>query len=94
MSADSISGKSIYYQDMYNGFAELVVAAANGVISQRDVDAMRQYMATVENAHRSIIESQYHEEVEGFLDGINIFAALVNAVFPVSAPERFDIVVG
>ena len=90
LSAESISAKSIQDSHMIQAFVELIQAAKETDLPDRDIEAVSRYLQTFSGAHISIANSLYHEKVLQYTSDISPLAEFISMLTPGRLPESFN----
>ena len=89
IDAESISDKSLAFWMLSRYVYNLIQAASEYELSQRDREAVSQYASTIEGAEEFIRNAAYNEEAARLWSERSFISRLLTPLIPVREPESF-----
>ena len=89
LDAASISEKGIAFRAMSRDVDNLIKAASEVELSERDLTALSQYSSTVFGAETFVKEAAYNERASELWSERSVFTRIIGMVLPARVPEMF-----
>ena len=90
LAAKSISDKSIADYVMVKTFVDLMIAAQDVNLSEREIEASTKYHMSFCDAHAATVASQYNSKSVETIKKVSFLADFIALIVPVEFPEQYN----